>query len=206
MSRLVKAPATIHVEKHTLTPQHIEFAEIGINNVYHRMGLQAVVNTIEYPYRSYPEYRNSGQVSTAILAGHECWQGGGLNVWATGRDLTSYDGSVNYAFGVAGHDGHVVVSSHRLDLEDPHNPTEFLTVVTHESGHAMGLVDPRKPNHDSRYGFGGHCNQSCTMEAANNRNHIIESRNRLLNNIGSAGFCGYCLYDLAKRGHDIRNS
>ena len=63
------------------------------------MGLKAVINTVEYPYGSFPEYRDSGQVSSAILAGQQPWQGGGLNVWVTGRDLTSYDGSVNYASG-----------------------------------------------------------------------------------------------------------
>ena len=120
------------------------------------MGLKAVINTVEYPYGPFPEYRDSGQASSAILTGHESWQVDGLNVWVTGRDLTSYDRSVNYTFGVTGYDGHLVASSHRLDLENPDLPTEFLTVVTHESGHATGLVDPRNPNHDSRYGFAGH--------------------------------------------------
>ena len=193
--------ATIHAER-GVTDTQIEAASLGVRGTLNQTGLDYGIRTIREPglFPSLP----SGQASDAVIAGKPLWDGGGLNVWLTARDLNHYTGRTNFIYGVAGTDGHIALSSHRLDNDNKDTPVQLLTTAAHESGHALGLVGDHEQRHSTKYGFSGHCMNSCTMEASNGLADTQRCTERLLNNIGTAGFCVECLGDLLKFGHALR--
>lgn len=197
---MVAFNATIRAER-GVTPKQIEAASLGLKATLLQTGLQhniqAVHETALFP--TLP----SGQVSSEVVAGHPIWQDGGLNLWLTARDLNHYTGSTNFIYGISGSDGHLAVSTHRLDTHDRDNPYNLLTTVAHESGHALGLVDEQAIRHSTKYGFSGHCMNDCTMEASNGMTDTERATQRLLANLGTAGFCVECLGDLRRFGRMV---
>ncbi|MBL8122154.1 hypothetical protein JNM87_05405 [Candidatus Saccharibacteria bacterium] len=148
------------------------------------------------------------QVDARVIEGQLAWAGGGVNVWLTARDLgfVRGDGSrVNFLYGLASDGGHLIVSGYRLDKHSPESRTELLTTVVHETGHVLGLVDETASRHSRKYGFSGHCINPCTMEASNGIDDTRRTRDKLLGEIATAGFCNECLQDLAKLGEKLRN-
>jgi hypothetical protein len=191
----MKLNATIHVEA-GVSEAAIEATELGLVATFNQTGLRLGVQAVRLAVSdSFPTLPN-GQVSDAVIAGHPLWDGGGPNVWLTSRDLTHYDGSTNFIYGVASKDGHMAISTHRLDVGAKDNPVQLFTTVTHETGHALGLVDKNKPRHDTKYGFSGHCTSDCTMQANNGPSDMKKATERLVQRIATAGFCTDCLHDL----------
>jgi hypothetical protein len=198
----MKLNGTIHAEAE-VSEAAIEATELGLlaalNQTGLRLGVQAVRLSVE---DSFPTLAN-GQVSDAVIAGHPVWDGGGPNVWLTNRDLTHYDGSTKFIYGVAGSDGHMAISTHRLDLGDKDNPMQLFTTVTHETGHVLGLVDKSQARHDTKYGFSGHCYNDCTVQANNGPSDMKKATERLAQRIATAGFCVDCLQDLHHFGDSL---
>lgn len=199
----MKLTATIHAE-HGVSDRSIQAVETGLRLTFRQTGLELGMRAAKLSrHELFPTMPN-GQVSDAVIAGHPVWDGGGPNVWLTARDLTHYDGSTNFIYGAAGHEGHMAISSYRLDRSDADNPLQLMTVTAHEAGHMVGLVNPSEGRHDKRYGFSDHCANDCTMAASNGMADTERAVLRMVNNTSTAGFCVECLRDLRQFGRRLR--
>lgn len=195
--------ATIHAE-FGVSERSIEAVEVGLLATFSKTGLRLGVDAVRLSQNDmFPALAN-GQVSDAVVAGHPLWEGGGPNVWLTARDLTHYDQSTSFIYGVASKkDGHMAVSSARLDISNKDEPIQLMTVVAHEAGHMAGLVDETSDRHDARYGFAGHCRNDCTMQSSNGIDDIERAVERLMSSPSTAAFCLDCLGDLSKFGRSM---
>ncbi len=194
--------ATIHAE-FGVSERSIEATEIGLLATFSKTELHLGVEAVRHSRGELFPTLPNGQVSDAVVAGHPLWEGGGPNVWLTARDLTHYDQSKNFIYGVASKDGHMAVSSARLDLTNNDEPLQLMTVVAHEAGHMTGLVDETSDRHDTRYGFAGHCSNDCSMQSSNGIDDIERSVERFISSPSTAAFCLDCLSGLRTFGRTI---
>lgn len=201
-NRLMKLTATIHAE-HGVSDRSIQAVETGLRLTFRQTGLELGMRATKLSDRELFPTLPSGQVSSLVIAGHPVWDGGGPNVWLTARDLNHHKGTTNFVYGIAGQDGHMAISSHRLDRDDANNPLQLMTVTAHEAGHMTGLVDSSDERHDNRYGFSGHCSNDCTMAASNGMSDTERAVLRMVNNTSTAGFCAECLRDLRQFGRGV---
>ncbi|QQS20027.1 hypothetical protein IPL85_01020 [Candidatus Saccharibacteria bacterium] len=131
----------------------------------------------------------SGQVDApGILDALPAWNGMGLTVVATGRDL-GHPG-MNYLFGQSSFArGKAIFSTCRL----ADNPAAISGLVTHELGHSFGLVRRDANNYARLSSFAGHCANPCIMRPANNKQEMLAGIAMMLLKPETSGFCGDCV-------------
>lgn len=191
----------------TGTPERqVEAAEVGITAAVLKLGIPFGITALR-DAGVFPTL-TTGQVDARILERNKPWAENAMNVWLTSRDLSivrSNGQPMNFIYGLSAgiQGGHMIASGFRLDQEQPDNPLELATVVLHETGHTLGLVEQAAQRHSTAYGFEGHCSNDCTMEASNNRGDITRATDRLVRNLATSGFCGECLNDLRVTGAQL---
>lgn len=185
--------------------QAIVAAEVGLRLTLQQLGAQIGVRALR-DVGLFPTLP-TGQVDARIIGGQPAWDGGGVNVWLTERDLSTvaHGRTMNFIYGLSSNPegGHVIVSGNRLDVGSKDNPLELMATVAHETGHVVGLVDPSARRYSRRFGFEGHCKNDCTMKASNNIRYVRRGVDRIMRNFETAGFCADCLADLSRSGRTL---
>ena len=126
----------------------------------------------------------TGQVdASAILSEFPAFATGELLVFATQRDLGHR--SVNFLFGLSTV-GKAIFSSHRVE------GVALTGLVTHEIGHAFGLVNPEASNYNARSRFIGHCMNECVMTPVNTHAEMVQASQMIRERPRTSGFCDPC--------------
>ncbi|MBC7581662.1 hypothetical protein H7097_02210 [Aeromicrobium sp.] len=176
-----------------VSDQSLEAIQFGIEVVAAQLtgvgGIQVESQAIS---SGLPIMGNSDQVdSDTLLESFQAWPNRTLLVMAIAKDL-GHKG-VNFLFGQSKFsEGKVVFSTARL--ED--SPLAIIGVVSHEIGHAYGLVSEHKPNYDAVSQFAGHCVNPCVMQSVNDKGEMIRSAGMIQTRPEQSGFCDDCVVDL----------
>lgn len=110
----------------------------------------------------------------------------------TARDLGAT--GLNFCFGRSGFNQRTAIASSRRV-----EPSTFVGLVLHESGHSVGLVEPHSDRHDNLTSFIGHCANDCAMQPVNNIDEMNSVIQKVLARPVHSGFCTDCTEQLAAR-------
>lgn len=172
----------------------VVFAVETIGRHLPRLGGFAVVVTRAELDRQLPRV-NRRQVDSAIVETGTPWSDRSFTAFVTANDLGASDVNVGFCYGRARNaGGNIIISAARLEQ------TDMLGLTLHESGHAVGLVQPDMEQYDRISNFAGHCGNSCVMETVNGPRDMRVVVDKILANTVTIGFCGDC-HGFMQRAH-----